>query len=133
LTHIYARRPIKIPELSLVREAFLFSESRVVDKTASVSLFNNFYEVDPVLVGRKVDLVFDPFDLSDITVRHIGKSFGKATVRKIGRHSHPMAKGHIENTAQPSGIDYLKLLEEKRNEEMRKSLNYRALDEDGGN
>jgi hypothetical protein len=31
-----------------------------VTKTATVSLHANSYEVDPALVGRKVELVFDP-------------------------------------------------------------------------
>ena len=37
-------------------------------KTATVSLHGNSYEVDPALVGRKVELVFDPFDLTRIEV-----------------------------------------------------------------
>ncbi|HTW07651.1 MAG TPA: Mu transposase C-terminal domain-containing protein, partial [Acidimicrobiales bacterium] len=37
-----------------------FSEARTVTKVATVSLFGNNYEVDPALVGRKVELVFDP-------------------------------------------------------------------------
>src|SRR5437762_13112574 len=44
-------------------EAFLWSEWRVVTKTATVSLHGNTYQVEPVLVGRKVELVFSPFDL----------------------------------------------------------------------
>ena len=38
-------------------------------KTATVSLHGNSYEVDPALVRRKVELVFDPFDLTRIEVR----------------------------------------------------------------
>ena len=35
--------------------AFLWSEARTVTKTATVSLHSNSYEVDPALVGRKVE------------------------------------------------------------------------------
>jgi putative transposase len=38
----------------------LWSEHRSVTKVATVSLHSNTYEVDPALVGRKVELVFDP-------------------------------------------------------------------------
>ena len=38
----------------------MWSEARMVTKTATVSLFSNSYEVDPALVRRKVELVFDP-------------------------------------------------------------------------
>ena len=44
-------------------EAFLWEEHRTVTKTATVSLHGNTYQVDPLLVGRRVELVFDPFDL----------------------------------------------------------------------
>ncbi|MGW6976388.1 Mu transposase C-terminal domain-containing protein [Streptomyces sp. NPDC054952] len=47
-------------------------------KTATVSLHGNTYEVDPMLVGMKVELIFDPFDLTEIGVRTAGKSAGKA-------------------------------------------------------
>jgi putative transposase len=43
-----------------LHEAFLWSETRTVTKTATVSLFSNSYEVDATLVGRKIELVFDP-------------------------------------------------------------------------
>ena len=56
-----------------------------------VSLHGNLYEVDPAFAGSKVELVFDPFDLTDITVRHHGRPAGKATPFKIGRHVHPKA------------------------------------------
>ena len=35
-------------------------------KTALVSLQGNTYQVDPLLVGRRVELVFDPFDLTTV-------------------------------------------------------------------
>ena len=61
-------------------------------KTATVSLHGNRYEVDPALVGRKVELVFDPFDLTRIEVRLAGAPMGLAIPHHIGRHSHPKAK-----------------------------------------
>ena len=59
-----------LPTPVLLREAFLWSQERTVTKTATVSLHGNTYEVDAALVGRKVELVFDPFDLSRIEVRY---------------------------------------------------------------
>ena len=51
-------------------EAFLWSQWRTVTKTATVSLHGNTYQVEPVLVGRKVELVFSPFNLEHIEVRY---------------------------------------------------------------
>jgi putative transposase len=50
----------RYPSPELLREAFLFSETRTVTKLATVSLFGNAYQLDAALVGRKVELVFDP-------------------------------------------------------------------------
>ena len=80
------------PHPAQLREAFLWSEYRKVTKTATVSLHNNQYQVDELLVGRTVELVFDPFDLTDYDVRYGGRSFGVAVAFTIGRHAHPKAR-----------------------------------------
>ena len=41
-----------LPSPQLLREAFLWAQTRMVTKTATVSLFGNQYEVDAALVGR---------------------------------------------------------------------------------
>ena len=53
---------------ALLREAFSWSAVRLVRKTATVALEGNVYSVDPFLAGRKVELVFDPFDMTQLTV-----------------------------------------------------------------
>jgi putative transposase len=100
----------QIPPMALVREAFLFSEWRTVTKTATVSLFGNHYEVDQALIGRRIELVFDPFDLESITVRYMDTDFGLAVPQRIGRHVHPLAKPAAAPSA-PTGIDYLGIVE----------------------
>jgi putative transposase len=120
----------KIPDLSLVREAFLFSESRTVTKTAMVSLYGNDYEVDQALIGRKVDLVFDPFDLSVINVRYMDRDFGKAVIHKISRHSHPMVISQPPETIKPSGIDYLSLIDQKHRKYLGSPIGYRELNKE---
>jgi putative transposase len=56
--------PFGVPTAADLAEAFRWSEHRTVSKTGLVSLHGNRYQVDPSLVGRKVELVFDPFDLT---------------------------------------------------------------------
>ncbi len=96
-----------------LREAFLWAEVRTVTKTASVSIFGNHYEVDPALVGSKVELVFDPFDLTDIEVRYEGR----AIPRRIARHVHPKARPEAAPAPKPSGVDYLGLVAARWNQE----------------
>ncbi|MEU2395019.1 Mu transposase C-terminal domain-containing protein [Streptomyces sp. NPDC007369] len=102
-----------MPSPADLRKAFLWSEFRTVTKTATVSLHGNSYEVDPMLTGTKVELVFDPFDLSEIEVRAAGKPAGKAVPHRLGRHTHPKASPEIPpQPAPPSGIDHLKVLDQ---------------------
>ena len=88
-------------------------------KTSTVGLHGNNYEVDAVLVGRRVELVFDPFDLTRIEVRWHGRPMGQAVPHVIGRHAH--AKARPDETAhrsRPTGIDYLHLVEAQHTAEL---------------
>jgi putative transposase len=115
------------PDLGLLREAFLFSEIRTATKTATVSLYGNQYEVDQALAGRRVELVFDPFDLEKISVRYMDTDFGLAAPQRIGRHSHPMAQKREQEAAPPTGIDYLRLVEARHRAQVGEPIGYRNL------
>ena len=119
--------PLPLPSPAQLREAFLWSEFRTVTTAATVSLHGNRYQVDELLVGRKVELVFDPFELTDIAVRYSGREFGKAVAFSIGRHSHPKARPEDPQApAEPSGIDYLQLLEGAHAGRLASRINYTA-------
>jgi putative transposase len=93
-----------------------------------VSLHANLYQVDELLVGRKVELVFDPFDLTEIEVRYGGRSFGAAVAFTIGRHVHPKARPEQPApAAAPTGIDYLHLIDTAHTEALQLRINYAAL------
>ncbi len=114
-----------------LHEAFLWSEHRTVTKTATVSLHSNTYEVDAALVGRKVELVFDPFDLTRIEVRWSGRPMGIAVPHKIGRHAHPAARPE-PGVAEPppaTGIDYLRLVEARADAELHQRTSYAGIAE----
>ena len=121
-----------LPTPALLREAFLWSVERTVTKTATVSLHGNQYEVDPALVGRKVELVFDPFDLTRIEVRYQHRPMGVAVPLVIGRHTHPQAQRELPPPPTGTGIDYLKLLAEQRDAELGgHPIDYSSLANDG--
>jgi putative transposase len=125
-----ARTPA-MPTADDLTEAFLWSEFRTVTKTATVSLHANTYQVDPGLVGRKVELVFSPFDLETVEVRHRDKSYGKALPHIISRHTHPKAKPETTEPESPprTGIDYLSLTAAAHHEQIRRDerIGYHAL------
>ncbi|WP_228121192.1 DDE-type integrase/transposase/recombinase [Streptomyces fagopyri] len=120
-----AGAPFPTPTPDALREAFRWSELRKVARTATVSLQSNTYNVDASLVGRQLELVFDPFDLTDIDVR----SFGKTIPHLITRHAHPKAKPETPVAAPPAptGIDYLRLIDTERTTELGQRINYEVF------
>ena len=66
-----------MPTAADLTEAFLWSEYRVVTKTATVSLHGNTFQVDQGLVGRKSGTGVLPFE-ETVEVRYHDKVTGKA-------------------------------------------------------
>ena len=82
--------PFPVPSPEQLREAFLWAEYRVVRKDATIKLFGGAYETDPVLAGRRVECVFDPFDLA---------------VVEVCRRSANSLGGRSRNSAPGPGVD----------------------------
>ncbi|MEU1394053.1 MULTISPECIES: helix-turn-helix domain-containing protein [unclassified Nonomuraea] len=79
-------------------------------------------------VGRKVELVFDPFDLGMVEVRWNNRPMGMALPQTISRDAHPKAKPEIPAAPQPAtGIDYPRLLEDTHHRGLAEAINYAAL------
>jgi hypothetical protein len=100
----------------------------MVTKTATISLHGNRYEVDAALIGRKVEVVFDPFDLTTLQVRYQGRPMGTAVPHRIGRHVHPDARPDLPPPpAAPTGIDYLALVAAQHRAQLAVRINYTDL------
>jgi putative transposase len=121
--------PFPLPTPAVLAEAFLWEEHRTVTKTATVSLHGNTYQVDAGLAGRKVELVFDPFDLARIEVRLGGVPQGLALPHRIGRHAHPKARPETPPAPppKPTGIDYAALIDTAHQARLARGVNYAAL------
>jgi putative transposase len=124
--------PFAVPVPADLAEAFRWSEYRTVSKTALVSLHGNRYQVDPTLVGRRVELVFDPFDLTSLQVRLGGADAGRALPHQIARHAHPKARPETppEPPRPTTGIDYLALVDLEHTHTLAGQVNYTALTAD---
>lgn len=127
LERFEAGGPFALPTPAQLHEAFLWSEKRVVTKTATVSLHGNAFEVDAALVGRRVELVFDPFDLATVEVRFEGRAMGAGVAHVVRRHTHPMAKPEAPAPPAATGIDYLALVEARHAAELAKGIGYAQL------
>jgi putative transposase len=122
--------PFPLPAAPDLADAFRWSEWRTVTKTATVSMHGNRYQVDPALAGRRVELVFDPFDLTVLSVRSGGRDAGTAAPHHITRHAHPKARPEPlpgDDAPRATGIDYLALLGEQHDRQAAGPVNYAAL------
>jgi putative transposase len=113
----------------LMREAFRWSAVRMVTKTATVSLAGNHYQVDPSLCGHRVELRYDPEDLTSLTVFVDGAAVGIAAPLVIGRHTHPAVPQApaARPAPTPTGVDYLGLVQAAHDEQTIGSIAYRDL------
>jgi putative transposase len=127
LERFLAQGPPALPSERSLREAFRWAERRTVSRTGTVSMHGNTYEVDPGLLGRRVDLIFDPLELADVEVRVEGRHAGLAVPLRIKRHAHPRAQLRPPGEAKPSGVDYLGLVRKRRERELQRRIDYRHL------
>jgi putative transposase len=102
--------PRRQADPGLLREAFRWSVTRKVTRTATVPLEGNAYAVDPALTGRRVELRYDPEDLSRIDVWLDGKPAGKAVPFITRRHVHHAVPQAARPEPAATGIDYLGLV-----------------------
>jgi putative transposase len=125
---------IRLPDPVRVREIFLWAETRTVDRTGCVKLQGNRYEVDSRLTGLKVQLRYDPYDLSSIEVWHDQSRYPDAIPAKLIRErDHRVPEPPRPAQAPRTGLNYLKLLLDKHQQEAQAALGripFRNLKED---
>jgi putative transposase len=119
--------PPRAADPVLLAEAFRWSATRVVSKTATVSLAGNRYQVDPSLCGQRIELRYDPEDLATLTVFVDGAAQGVATPLVIGHHTHPAVPQAARPQPEPTGVDYLGLVLAAHEEQTIGQIAYREL------
>jgi hypothetical protein len=99
----------KIPALPLrLHDSFLWEEDRLVQKTGCISLAGNAYRVSDALVGRKVQVRYDPLDLATVKVFAAGQFCEIAEPYQLTAHTHRKA------VPQAKDEKYLPLASSKR-------------------
>ena len=115
-----ATRPADPEELRL---AFLHRAERKVYQTATVSFQGNRYSVPVYLRGKRVELRYDPFDLTRIEVWYNDAFLDLAQPEEIVTNMHPDVTPDPVPTLPPdSGLDYLALLRLERERLLQEQL-----------
>jgi len=109
--------PPRQADPGLLAEAFRWSVTRKVTRTATVPLEGNSYAVDPALAGRRVELRYDPEDLTRLDVFLDGRPAGQAVPFVTRRHVHRAVPQAARPDPAPTGIDYLNMVAAAHEEE----------------
>ncbi|MCL2644960.1 MAG: DDE-type integrase/transposase/recombinase [Betaproteobacteria bacterium] len=108
-----SKTPLRFLPADTVAKAFLRLEQRKVDKSGCISFHGRKYEVGVVYIGRTVDVVYDPADISVLTVEdnHFNTSF-RIKELVIGEHTGPRPK--LPEYMTPTKPLTSRLLDEKQ-------------------
>ncbi len=124
-------RRIRFANVEECREAFLWEESRRVDKAGCIKLSGTLYEVGINLIGKTVDIRFDPFDLSLVEVWQNGKMAGTASPLVIKEFNDNAGEETPDVRPAPDGSRLLRVLEEKSKNRLRQrfgAISFRSLE-----
>lgn len=134
----YIEDPSKVQYISSIecRDAFLWEESRTVDKTGCIKLAGIIFDVGTALIRKRVDVRYDPFDISIIEVWHDGKFQRKAEKLCLSEFTPKPATNQTATTSKPTHSRLLKVYEEKnklREKQKNGALAFRKPKEDKTN
>lgn len=107
---------IQIPDPDTLRQAFLWRVTRKVSWSSTVELQGNTYHVDlgNFLRGQRIELRFDPFDLTHLDIYRDGKHATPVTLIHGKRQYHPDIERLIpEQLRAKAGADFLAKLRDE--------------------
>ena len=131
-------KALRFIDAEKLAHAFLHCETRKVDKSGCISFMDQKYEVGLPFIGRKVDVVYDPSDLEELTIEYEGHPPWKAKKLVIGERAgrRPALPTHLQ-AHQAHSSRLLKAAAQKYEErkvEQAPAVSFRAVwKEDGGN
>lgn len=64
------KKTLRFADPEILANAFLHSETRKVDKAGCISFMNKKYEVGISFVGCKVEVVYDPADITELSIEY---------------------------------------------------------------
>lgn len=120
-----------ITDLGEVQEIFLWRRQVSVDKTCCFKLEGNRYQVDAALARQRVEVAYDPFDLSQVQVWYQGERAQVAQPLVLKSRVSPKVRKSPLPPAEATGISYLDLIREAHEERLAKEaqgLQFRAMD-----
>jgi transposase InsO family protein len=127
------RKEIRFADTDTIARAFLHSETRKVDKVGCISFMGRKYEVGLGFIGHNVNVVYDPQDITELTVEYeghapfrvkelvIGERAGKRPPLPPQMQKEPAETSRLLNSAEKE--------HEKRKHRELPAVSYRTITE----
>jgi hypothetical protein len=68
----------QLPPATDLRRVFFHRVDRLVRRDSTFLLLNHFFEAPPQLAGQRIEVRFDPLDLTHVEIYHAGQPAGAA-------------------------------------------------------
>jgi hypothetical protein len=108
----------QLPPGADLRRLFLHRLDRLVRRDSTFLLRNRLYEAPSHLAGHTVEVRFDPVDTAEVEVWFQGKLQAAARLLDpIVNGQLPAAKPDAPPTPESTGINFVELVNEKKDEE----------------
>ena len=129
------RKALKFLDPETIASAFLHCEERKVDKAGCISFAGKKYEVGLTFIGCKVDVIYDPADISELTIEYEGHKPFKAKELVIGERSAPRPKlpEHLQKALANSSrlLNAAARKNQERKETQIPAVSYRKVRKEG--
>jgi hypothetical protein len=113
------KKPLQFVDPETLANAFLHYETRKVDKSGCISFMDRKCEVGLPFIGCTVDVVFDPADISELTIEYEGHAPWRVRELVIGERAgkRPPLPDHLGPL--PADTSRLLTAAEKRSRDRR--------------
>lgn len=106
-----------------LKEIFLWEETRTVRKTSIIEVEGNTYDVDPFLRGKRIQIRYNPYNLSYVQVWKDGERFPDAKPAEFRNQSHSkVSQTEQDDTPSTPVSSYLEQIKKQQEEEKRRAL-----------
>ncbi len=108
----------QLPPATDLRRLFFHRLDRLVRRDSTFLLRNRLYEAPPHLAGQTVEVRFDPLDAAEVEVWFQGQLQAAARLLDAVANSQlPSAKPAAAPAPEPTGINFVELLHEKKDDQ----------------
>ena len=130
-------KPLKFLDPEVIANAFLHSEKRKVDKAGCISFQGEKYEVGLNFIGCTVEVIYDPADISKLTIEYEGHPPWTAKKLIIGERTGPKPELPPHLLPQEARGSRLLAAAARQNEERKAqqspAVSYIVVNKDGEN